>query len=98
MKKLIALSLFLLVAAIALADTYTIGTGTSATSVAPYYGLYNYSWSKIIYTQAEINAAGLTNAANFIGIGFYIGNTPATYEMADQRVYARHTTAAVYET
>ena len=98
MKKLIILSLILLIAGLALADTYTIGTGTSASSVTPYYGSYNYGWAKTIYTQAEINAAGLTTASSIIGIGFYIGNTPANYVMQNQSVYVRNTTASLYET
>ncbi len=98
MKKLIVFTLFLLLTVFAFADTFTIGTGTSATSVDPYYGLYNYSWSKIIYTAAEMNGAGMTGPVNIVSIGFYVGNTPAAYLMSDQRVYARHTTQALYET
>ena len=98
MKRIFVLSLLLLMISFAMADVYTIGTGTSASSTSPYYGLYDYSWSKIIYTQAEISGAGLTAAANITGVGFYVGNTPSQYQMLDQRVYARHTTASLYET
>jgi hypothetical protein len=98
MKRSLTIVLLLLLAAFAFADVFTIGTGTSATSTNPFYGLYDYSWSKIIYTQAEINTAGLNNAASIIGVGFYVGNTPANYQMLDQRVFARHTAATMYDT
>jgi len=83
---------------IAIADTFTIGDGTSASSTNPYYGLYDYGWCKTIYTQSDINAAGLTAPASILGIGFYVGNTPAAYQMDDQRVYARNSTQEIYET
>jgi len=98
MKKLFLCSLLLLLAAGVFADTYTIGSGTSASSTNPYYGSYNYGWCKTIYTQAEISAAGLNIASDIIAIGFYIGNTPANYEMESQSVYMRHTTVSNYET
>jgi hypothetical protein len=97
MKKLLVLGMLLLAISLIFADTYTIGEGTSAGSTNPYYGLYDYSWCKTIYTQTEINAAGLTAPANIIGIGFYVGNTPANYLMNDQRVYVRNTTQEIYE-
>ncbi|MCB5228818.1 MAG: carboxypeptidase regulatory-like domain-containing protein [Candidatus Cloacimonetes bacterium] len=97
MKKLTLFTVFLLLAAFVLADVYTIGTGTTASYTLPFNGLYNYSWSKVIYTRAEINAAGLNQAASFNGIGFYVGNTPNDYTMLDQRVYFRHTTASMYD-
>ncbi|MDP2401106.1 MAG: hypothetical protein Q8M66_03935, partial [Actinomycetota bacterium] len=98
MKKILLSVMLLFVALCVFADIYTIGSGTSASATTPFYGLYDYTWSKIIYTQAEINAAGLTTGENIIGIGFYVGNTPANYLMEDLRVYARHTTQVIYET
>ena len=98
MKKLIFLSLFLFMIAFSAANTYTIGTGTSSTSYSPYYGSYDYSWNKIIYTSAEINTAGLTGATNIYGFGFYAYNTPMNYLMLDQKVYVRHTTLDSYGT
>lgn len=98
MKRIFVLSLLILAWMMAFADTYTIGDGTSATSTNPYYGSYNYGWCKTIYTQADINAAGLTAPSNILGIGFYIGNTPAAYQMDDQRVYVRNSTQEIYET
>jgi hypothetical protein len=98
MKKTLFCALLLLMTVIAFADIYTIGTGTSATSTNPFYGLYNYSWSKIIYTQAEISAAGFTQADDIIGVGFYVGNTPSSYTFTDARIYARHTNQTSYDT
>ncbi|HOY85791.1 MAG TPA: hypothetical protein PLQ80_10910, partial [Candidatus Syntrophosphaera sp.] len=98
MKKLILSGLLLLLAVFAFADAFTIGDGTSTQNYIPFYGYYNYSWSKVIYTQAEINTAGLTNANSIIGVGFYVGNTPSNFTMLDQRVFVRHTDASAYET
>ena len=98
MKRLVIFTLFLLLAVLAFADSYTIGDGTSTQYYIPFYGLYNYGWGKVIYTQAEINTAGLTSANTIIGVGFYVGNTPSNYTVQDQRVYVRHTTVSAYET
>ena len=98
MKKFLVMFLLLAIAGFALADVYTIGTGTSTENYVPFYGLYDYGWSKTIYTAAEINAAGLTTASSLVGIGFDVGNTPSNYTMLDQRVYLRTTTQSVYET
>ncbi|MCB5229877.1 MAG: choice-of-anchor J domain-containing protein, partial [Candidatus Cloacimonetes bacterium] len=98
MKRLALATLLLLLAAFVFADAYTIGTGTSTASGYPFNGLWDYSWTKVIYTQGEINAAGLNEPASFSGIGFYVGNTPNNYTMEDQRVYARHTEAGLYDT
>lgn len=84
--------------AFAWADTYIIGTGTSASGLYPIYGYYDYSWSKQIYTAAEINAAGLNEAASITGIGLYVGNTPTNFVMADQRIYLRHTALTTFTT
>ncbi len=99
--KMKRLSFFVLLlvflAATLFAETYTIGSGTSTTSTNPFYGSYNYGWCKTIYTAAELNTAGLTAAAEIIGIGFYIGNTPVNYLMDDQYVFLRHTGVSQYE-
>ncbi|MDD4224025.1 MAG: carboxypeptidase regulatory-like domain-containing protein, partial [Candidatus Cloacimonetes bacterium] len=97
MKKLTLISLSLLLAVFALADTYTIGTGTSATATNPFYGSYSYGWCKTIYTLTDINDAGLTAAADIIGIGWEVGNSPSNYVMQSQTVYVRNTTQEIYE-
>ncbi|HOZ01763.1 MAG TPA: choice-of-anchor J domain-containing protein, partial [Candidatus Syntrophosphaera sp.] len=98
MKKIILFALLLLTAVCALADTYIIGTGTSTGSTNPFCGLYDYSWSKVIYTATELSTAGMSASAEISGLGFYVGNTPANYTMLDQRVYVRHTSLANYGT
>jgi hypothetical protein len=98
MKKPLLFILLLLLVGVAFADNYTIGTGTSSTSYSPFYGFYDYSWSKQIYTAAEINTAGLTGPASIQGLGFYAYNTPANYVMLDQKVYVRHTALSSYGT
>ena len=92
MKKLTILVLLLMLIGIATADVYTIGTGTLSQDYIPFYGLYDYSWSKVIYTAAELSTAGLT-AGQINGIGFDVGYTPSNYVSVDQRVFMRHTTA-----
>jgi len=98
MKKYLLIPMLLLVVFSVFASEYIIGTGTSTQYYVPFYGLYDYSWSKTIYTKAEINEAGLTSAGNIDAISYYVGNTPSNYLMEDQRVYIRHTTLAAYET
>lgn len=98
MKKLFLFSLLLLLVFSAFADTYIIGTGTSTGSTNPFYGLYDFSWSKMIFTVTELNTAGLSGAQDITGLGFYVGNTPANYAMLDQRIYVRHSALPNYGT
>ncbi len=97
MKKYLSIAIALLIATMAFAGVYTIGTGTAGAYTAPFNGLWDNNWSKVIYTQAEINAAGLTAANTITGIAFNVTNTPSNYTMLDQRVYVRHTSAAAYD-
>lgn len=60
MKKSTLLVLLMVLIGILAADVYTIGDGTSTQNYVPFYGLYDYGWSKVIYTAAELSAAGLT--------------------------------------
>ena len=98
MKRALVFCLLLLLVGFVFADTFTIGTGTSATAVNPFYGSYNFGWCKTIYTASELSTAGLSAGTEITGIGFYVGNTPANYVMDDQRVYIHHTATEVYET
>ncbi len=74
-------------------DDYFIGTGTSAQSNIPFYGMFDYGWSKILYTKAELNAAGLNTPALITAIAFDVANSPNFYLMNDQSLYLRHTAA-----
>ncbi|MDY0128390.1 MAG: hypothetical protein RBR69_09695 [Candidatus Cloacimonadaceae bacterium] len=96
MKKFTILFLLLMLIGVVAADTFTIGDGTSTQNYIPNYGWYDYSWSKTIYTEAEMSTAGFT-AGEMTGIGYYVGTTPSNYTLANQRVYIRHTTASMYE-
>ncbi len=95
MKRTTLLILLLMLIGIMTAEVYTIGDGASTQNYIPIYGLYDYSWSKVIYTASELGSAGLT-AGQIDGLGFQVGNTPSNYATIDQRVYIRHTTAGLY--
>ena len=63
---------FLLMALLALAGLKSwgqmdvvIGTGTSTTSYYPFNGLYNYSYSEMLYGADEIGVAGSINSISF---------------------------------
>ena len=76
MKRTLLLCLLLAIVGFAVADTYTLGDGTNTQNYVPFYGLYDYGWSKSIYTAAEINAAGLTRGGKIFAIGFDVGKNP----------------------
>ena len=77
------------------ATGYIIGTGTHTSNDTPVNTYYNYSWSRSIYTKAEINAAGLNAADNIVTIGIQVSSTPANLLLESQTIYMRHTTEAV---
>ncbi len=78
------------------AGVFQIGEGTSASSRAPLSGGNDYSWSKMIYTKGEINAAGLGAASAINGIGFYVDNQVSDCEFTNQQVFLRHTILSAY--
>ncbi|MDD3536457.1 MAG: choice-of-anchor D domain-containing protein, partial [Candidatus Cloacimonetes bacterium] len=96
MKKYLFLLMMLGFLLPVFAGIYTIGTGTSGAALAPYNGLYDYGWSKVIYTLDELNAAGLIGENQIVGIGFYVVNTPVNYEMDSQHIYVRHSDVTSY--
>lgn len=98
MKRSILIGLLIMLVAFAFADTYVIGTGTSTATTVPFSGLYDYGWSKTIYSAAELSAAGMPAGQQITGLGFYVGNTPVNFPMLDQRVYVRTTTLTAYGT
>ncbi|NLO43354.1 MAG: hypothetical protein GX106_00110, partial [Candidatus Cloacimonetes bacterium] len=97
MKRQLLLILLIMAMSLGFAATYQIGSGAVTLNYVPFYGLYDYSSSKAIYTAAEIAAAGLNSPEGLIAIGYEIANTPNNYLMEDQFVYMRHTDATVYE-
>jgi len=71
----------------------TIGTGTSESALVPAYGYYDYSWSQMIYTQAELNTAGTIKS-----ISFYVDNSsPSSYTMNNQKIFLGHTSASQFD-
>lgn len=66
----------------------TIGTGTSESGEVPSYGLFEYSWSGMIYLQTEI-----ANEGDIESISFYVdASSPSSYVMDNQKIYMAHTT------
>lgn len=66
----------------------SIGTGTSESGLVPSYGLFEYSWSGMIYLQSEIATAGEIET-----ISFYVdAGSPSSYSMDNQKIYIGHTT------
>jgi hypothetical protein len=100
MKKLFLLSLLLVMIAFAWADTYPIGAlGTSSSSTyGPVNGYFDFGWTKTIITAAEMNAAGYDGTANIAGLGYYVGNTPANYQIINVNCFIRHTALTSYTT
>ncbi len=66
-----------------------IGNGTATTSYAPIYGFYDYSWSSSLYTAAELGFTGRIDT-----IAFYTTNSMTGYQMLDQRIYMKTTSAS----
>ena len=66
----------------------TIGTGTLSSGEVPSYGLFDYSWSGMIYLQSEI-----ANEGDIESISFYVdASSPSSYVMDNQKIYMAHTT------
>ena len=71
----------------------TVGTGTSESSLVPAYGYFDYSWSEMIYTQAEINTSGTIKS-----VSFYVDNSsPSSYTMNSQKIFLGHTSATGFD-
>jgi len=98
-KKMKSLSLVLVLALAAMginAAVYTIGAGTDGFNKAPVDGNYEYGWSRMIYTAAEISSAGLDSASHIAGIGFQLYTPMSNYIFANQRIFLRHTNMSAY--
>ncbi|MFA7214334.1 MAG: hypothetical protein WC111_10635, partial [Candidatus Cloacimonadaceae bacterium] len=88
MQKILLLIFTLLLCATMLsAGDYIIGTDTDTQNKVPVYGYANYGWSKIIYKNSELTAAGFTTVQNIEKIAFYVDNEQADYVMDDQAIY-----------
>ena len=84
---ILVISFFIAFTAVASAECIEIGTGTGTERYVPFNGYYDYGWSKIIYTQPEINNPCVINK-----IAFNVSNTPSSYTVDNQKIYMAHTT------
>ncbi len=64
-----------------------VGGGTELTYYVPVYGFYDYSWSRVVYQQSELQAA-----ATFNKISYQYGNAVSGYIMPNQSIWMKHTT------
>lgn len=95
--KSLSLVLVLALAAMGIsAAVYTIGAGTDGFNKAPVDGNYEYGWSKMIYTAAEISSAGLDSASYIAGMGFQLYNPVSNCSFTQQRIFLRHTDLSAY--
>lgn len=90
MKPMVLIAfLLLLVSAPVFANDYVIGNGTSTENYVPLYAYNNYSWSKMIFTNSEFAAAGLTTTTTITKIALYVGNSVDNYVTTNQQIYMR---------
>ncbi len=54
-----------------LAQTVTLGSGTTTNLQIPFHSNYGYSFSQQIYTAAELNAVGISGQGYIYSIAFY---------------------------
>ncbi len=90
-KKSSLISILLLTATLAFGGYVEIGTGTSTASYIPTYGLWDYSWSQVIYLQSEIGSS-----LEITKISYDVSNTPSNYTFYNQKIYMKHTTLAEF--
>lgn len=75
-----------------IADTVTIGSGTSTTQYLPLYTNYGYTYSQQIYTPAQINTAGSIQKIRFYK------NSGSTSNSSAWVVYMGHTSQTSFST
>lgn len=98
--KRIMLMIFVFVSFHALlpAIAFTIGSGITQDYLTPINSYYDYSWSRSVYTKAEINAAGLNEAGSIVSLGLQTFQIMPDFLMENQSIYMRHTTATTETT
>ena len=96
-KRLYLFALALLVGAFSLpifADDYVeIGGGRQFAANVVTDGRYYYNYSASIYLKSEIGSPLRISA-----ISYYVGNSPSSYVMNNQRIYLKHTTITEWST
>ena len=93
MKKIYLLFLALLLSLNSFAQlTYQIGSGTGTTSYFPLYYNYDFNYSQVIYTVAELNAQGATIGGQITKIKYKPTSGVSTSNWRDWVVYMGNTT------
>ncbi|HCB61071.1 MAG: hypothetical protein A2W93_07145 [Bacteroidetes bacterium GWF2_43_63] len=72
------------------APVVIIGTGTTTSSYTPAYGTWDFGWSEMIYTPAEIGMSGSIDS-----IFFNVASLTAPYTFYNQKIYI--STSAISE-
>lgn len=97
--KMSRVFLFIIAFVLSLSNTYaqliTIGSGTatnSTTSGSPINIWYRSLHCQMVYTKAELNAAGIPSSSVMTKFGFYIAGSPL-YALPNFTVSMKHTTA-----
>src|SRR5690606_9981077 len=72
--------------------TYQIGSGTSTTSYFPIYYNYDYNYSQVIYTAAELNAQGAVIGGQITKIRYKPTSSVSTTYWKDWVIYMGNTT------
>ena len=75
------------------APVVIIGTGTSSINYIPVYGLFNYSWSDMIYTADEIGMSGFIDS-----IFFNVASLSSAYTFNNQSIYIESTPQSSFTT
>jgi len=93
MKKLFFLIIIVIHALYSKAQTVTIGSGTlvnTTTTSSPINIWYRSSNVQMVYTVAELNAAGISNAGDINKLGFKIYQAPI-YDLPGYTIKLKHT-------
>lgn len=77
---------------VSFSDQATFGLASSTNSYIPAYGLYDYSWSKSLYTADELGFEGQIDT-----LSFFVSNSLSTpYLMPNQRIWMAHTSDSAF--
>lgn len=91
MKRLLILSLIVLIKFSGFSQyNVQLGNGTSNVSSMPFYGLYDYSQSGFIYTEAQLAAIGIYPGAVLSKIEFQFSSWSLNYTANNQTLKLAH--------
>lgn len=94
-QKLLAVVFCLLSTVAVQGQTVILGTGTATngtTTASPINQWYRSSHGQMVYTAAELNAAGISGAGTITHFGFYIAGAP-TNPLPNYTIKMKNTTA-----